>query len=316
MGKLSWVKRKGNYYKIYEQIYEDPVISLYDIHRNTGLSRNTVSKYLKDMYAQGMLFGPYIEMNPAPNYREYVYLMNFSNPPFVFRALKGFPHILECGIAFDDWNTMVITDLDLDFSKMVGFQSMVAKGVRGLTYTPRVEYTSWNEAFENMYDQIGKFTPAQKENRKREFHALNWGNDEWKLFHAFKHNMRKKVIATLKETKVRYETYSPWMKTLRDHCTVHTEFYPEGRETYMGHCFLFSTGHKSVVTSLFSLLPTSSVFTEVGDQLLVFAWVDSPDTTRRLFCTIYDMKTVGIIEEFSHAALLGHDSIKGVERQK
>ena len=309
MGEISWERTKMDYYRIYEQIYEDPIISMYGIHRNTGISRNTVSKYLKDMYAQGVLFGPYIQMNPAPNYREYVYLMNFSDPPFVFRALKGFPRTLQYGMTSGNWNTMVITDLDLDFSKLIGFQSMVAKGVRGLTYAPKVEYISWDHTFGNMYDQIEKFTPAKKENKDCKIYPLDWGNDEWKLFRTFKHNMRQKVTPTLREIKVRYETYSPWMKTLKDHCTIHTEFHPEGKETYMGYCFLFSTDCESVVTSLFSFLPTSSVITEVGDQLLVFAWIDSPDTTRRLFCTLYDMKTVGIIEEFSHAVLLEYDMI-------
>ncbi len=244
-----------------------------------------------------------------------MYLMNFSNPPFVFRALKGFPHTLQYGITFWNWNTMVITDLDMDLSKLMGFQSMVAKGVRGLTCTPKVEYVSWDQTFERMYDQIERFDPTQKENKKRELCALDWGNDEWKLFHTFKHNMRQKVTPTLREIKVRYETYGPWMKTLEDHCTIRTEFYPEGRETYMGHCFLFSTDHKSAVESVFSLLPTSSVITEVGDQLLVFTWVDSPDTIRRLFCTIYDMKTVGIVKEFSHAALLEYYIANDRERQ-
>ena len=260
-------------------------------------------------YAQGVLCGPYIQMNPAPNYKEYVYLMNFLDPPKVYRGLKGFPRILQYGITFGSWNTMVITDSNLDFSKLVGFQSMVSQGARGYTYTPKVEYTLWDQTFERMYGQIEKITPAQKEHKKCKVHSLNWENDEWKLFCAFKSNVRQKTTPTLREIKVRYETYSQWMKTLKDHCTIHTEFYPEGRETYIGYCFLFSTDHKSVVKSLFSLLPTS-VITEVGDQLLVFAWVDSPDTTRRLFCTIYDMKTVKIIEEFSHVVLLEYDAAR------
>ena len=199
---------------------------------------------------------------------------------------------------------MVVTDQHLDFPKLVGFQSMIFWGTRGYTYTPKVEYSSWDEPFEKIYDQIRGFTPVQKENRNHALHSLDWGNEEWKLFHTFKSNIRQKVTPTLQEIKVRYETYSQWMKTLEDHCTTHVEFYPEELETYMGYCFLFSARYSLLVQSLFSLLPTSSVITEIGDQLLIFIRVSSPDITRRLFCTIYDMKTVGIIEEFSYAALL------------
>jgi len=44
MGKISQGERMKNYYRIFEQIYGDPVMSLYDIAANTELSRNTVSK--------------------------------------------------------------------------------------------------------------------------------------------------------------------------------------------------------------------------------------------------------------------------------
>jgi len=102
MDKISQMKRKS-YHKIYEQIYQDPRISLIDITQNTGLSRNTVSRYLQEMYSQGILIGPYLRMKPAQNYREYVYLMNFSDPFFAFKGLKGFPHVLCCAVTFGDW---------------------------------------------------------------------------------------------------------------------------------------------------------------------------------------------------------------------
>ena len=77
MGK-SRMKRLEKYYRIYEQIYANPVITICDIAENTGLSRNTVSKYLHHMYANKIIVGPYLTMKPAPNYKEYLYLMNFK----------------------------------------------------------------------------------------------------------------------------------------------------------------------------------------------------------------------------------------------
>jgi predicted transcriptional regulator len=68
MGKISQMKRKRNYFKIFEQIYETPSMSIYDISQQAGVSRNTVSKYLKEMYREGILVGPQLRMKPAPNY--------------------------------------------------------------------------------------------------------------------------------------------------------------------------------------------------------------------------------------------------------
>jgi hypothetical protein len=62
--------RMVNYHKIYSQIYDFPTMSVSGIASHTGLSRNTVAKYLKKMYTKGMLLGPQIRIKPAPNYTE------------------------------------------------------------------------------------------------------------------------------------------------------------------------------------------------------------------------------------------------------
>jgi DNA-binding Lrp family transcriptional regulator len=80
MGNISRMKRLKKYYKIFEQVYGSPLMSIYDIAQNTGISRNTVSKYVKEMYAQGIIYGPYLRMRPAVTSTEYVYLMNFTDP--------------------------------------------------------------------------------------------------------------------------------------------------------------------------------------------------------------------------------------------
>jgi hypothetical protein len=293
-----------DYHKIYSQIYNSPAMSFFDIAVNTGLSRNTVAKYLKEMYTKGMLLGPHIRMKPAPNYTEYVYLMNFQDPYKVFRGLRTFPHVLYHAVTSGDWNTMVITDRLLDFSSLVGFQSLVNRGPRGYSYTPHAGCISWNESFRNMYSHIEPFTPLPEYEARTP--PLNWGSDEWKLFHTFKYNMRKKVTATRQKINVRYETYSEWMNTLQDHCTIHTGFYPEGYHNYLSHCFLFHTDHIQSVQSLFSFLPTTPFIIELSSQLLILVNLISPDVTRNLFCTIYDMKTNHIIREFSHAVTLFH----------
>ncbi len=75
MGRKSQAQRRKGYYKIYEQIYKDPFMLVYEIAQNIGLSRNTVTKYLQEMYTSGVVVGPYLEMKPARTYKEYVHLL-------------------------------------------------------------------------------------------------------------------------------------------------------------------------------------------------------------------------------------------------
>ena len=87
MVKIS-EKRLKNYHKIYEQIYEDPFVSIADVAENTGLSRSTVSRYLQEMYADNILTGPSLCMTPHSDYTKYVYSLNFTDP-FIVRRLKN-----------------------------------------------------------------------------------------------------------------------------------------------------------------------------------------------------------------------------------
>jgi len=303
VGKISQKERMKNYYRIFEQIYGDPVMSLYDIAANTELSRNTVSKYLREMYAKSIIRGPSLRMKPTQTYREYVYLLNFSDPWKAFRGLKGFPHVVYHGLTCGDWNTMVITDRLLDLSKLVGSEAVIHQGVRYYSYTPKVGYTLWDESFANVYEQLDRFTPVETEYKDRRLTSLDWSEDEWKMFHAFNF-MRKKVTPVLQKIKVRYEAYIKWMKTLHNHCTLHTGFYPQGYKIYLDYCFLLFTDYEKSVKSLFSLFPTTPFIMEVDTQLLVFINVSSSDVQRKLFCLLYDMKRKQMIKRFRHAVAL------------
>ncbi|MBU7029447.1 MAG: winged helix-turn-helix domain-containing protein [Theionarchaea archaeon] len=304
MGKITQEERMRNYYKIYGQIYEWPIMSLLDIAVNTGLSRNTVSKYLQEMYTKNIIVGPHLRMNPSSNYREYVYLLNFADPWLVFKGLEQFPHVLYHGITFGDWNTLVITDSLLDFSKLIGFQEVVYRGVRGYSSTPKGKHLTWDEWFKTVNTQVARADLHQMEYKNRVLPHLPWEKDEWKLYHAFKYNLRRKVTPLLKKINVRYETYMKWMETLETYCSTHTGFYPEGYNTYMSYCFLFVTDAKEV-HSLFSLVPTTPFIIGLGHHLLVFASIPSLHVTR-MSCLIYHMKAKNLIREYKQAVVLFH----------
>ncbi len=307
MSKISNRRRKVGYFKIFEQIFENPSISIYDISQESGLSRNTVSKYLREMMENGILIGPQIRMKPAPNYSEYVYLMNFTDPFQVFEGLKRFPHVLYHVMTFGDWNVMVVTDRLLDFSKLVGFESMVRQGVKGRSYTPKVQCATWEESFRKACEQVEHFSLTRTEYKDRPLGpSLDWEEDEWKLFHTFKFNTRRKVTPTLRRIKVKYETYTHWVETLEEHSTIHVGFYPEGYQNYMTYCFLLSSDHEESVMSLFSSFPTTPFIVELGNQLMVFTNMMSSEITRTLFCTIYDMKRKGMIRGFRQAVAVFH----------
>jgi hypothetical protein len=292
------------YHKIYEQITLSPGIPIYEIAANTDISRNTVSKYLGEMDEDMVLIGPQIRMLPAPDYKEYIHLMNFKNPYFVFRNLHGFPHILWYAVTYGDWNFMVTTDRQIDFSQFPEYEETVYQGIRYHSATPRTEYISWAKSFEKAFDEIKTFNPHTEQTNRQTAPVLQWGEDEWKMYHAFKGNTRKTATTTLKQVHVRYESYVEWIRDLDTHCSVHTGFYPEGYPTYLTYCFLFSTSYEQTVKKIFSFLPTTPFFMEAGNQFMVFTTVTLSGIVRKLFSLVFDMKTQGIIRDSDYATLL------------
>ena len=304
MGKISQIKKLENYYQIFEQIYEEPLMTVHDIAENTKLSRNTVAHYLKYMYEHQIMVGPHICMRPAVNYAEYVYLMNFEHPLEMFKGLKGFPNVLYNAVTIGDWNTMVVTDNQLDFAQLVGFQEMVYTKRKGLVHTPKPTCTTWGTCFKSVSTRIDQFAPLWAEYKGYISSALPWGENEWRLYQTFKWCMRKKVTPTLRGIGVRYELYTKWKKGLPDCCTVHTQFYPDGYWNYLHYCFLFDTDYKESVMELFSLFPTTPFAMEVGDQLLVFVALTGSDVIRNVFCSIYDMKVKEMVNKLRYAVVI------------
>jgi DNA-binding Lrp family transcriptional regulator len=307
MGGISLKTRLQGYYKIYEQIHANPTIPTKNIGPNVRISRNTVTKYIKEMYRDHILVGPYLQVNPSPTYKQYVYLMDFTDPWMAFRGLKGFPHVVYHAITFGDWNTAVITDKLLDVTKLAGFKKTITQGVRYHSYTPKVALTTWDETFQEVHKKLLQFK-RRPEDKIREVTPSTWQEHEWTLYHAFK-CMRRPVTPVLQNINVRYEPYLKWKSDLYTHCTVHTGFYPGGYESYLDYCFLFSTDYEESVRSVFSLFPTTPFFMEVDKQFLAFIQVNTPEVQRNLLCLIYHMQKKGMIKHSKQASTLFHYSV-------
>ena len=91
------MKRLKDYYRLYEQLYANPVITICGIAENTGLSRNTVSKYLHHMYANKIIVGPYLTIKPALKLQRIHLSDGLSRPIHHIQWIKGIPaRVIPC----------------------------------------------------------------------------------------------------------------------------------------------------------------------------------------------------------------------------
>lgn len=295
-------KKLENYYKIFEQVHESSRLPIQAIADNVGLINSTVSKYLKEMYEKTVMTGPFLEMRSTQTYKEHVYLMNFDDPRKAFETLKTFPCTLYHALTFGSWNTLMVTNRVFDFSQLVGFKNTVYNGVKYRFHTPKALQTTWENSFKDIDEGIKQFDRRVSECKGSELApALNWRKNEWKIFFAFKDNMRKGIKPTLTPLGISYDSYRKWPEHEDTFFTVHTGFYPEGYHTYHHICLLLFTQYKEAVMSLFSLFPTTSTFMEMGDALLAFVNVVHADVIRKVLRTVYEMKAAEMITGFTNA---------------
>ncbi|MBU7038649.1 MAG: hypothetical protein HXS52_12025 [Theionarchaea archaeon] len=303
MVKKSVFNQLERCHRIYEQLYQDPLMPAHMIAHNSGLSRNTVSKYLREMLVQAMLLGPSLRMKPTPTYKEYVYLATFSDPKKTFTALSCFPSVLDVVHTFGDWTTLLITYQPLDIPRMYGFQDLVLSECKYATITPKTEFTSWNAAFAKTSKILEDPGPPSRLKRELAPH-LDWGEDQWKIYSIFNSHMRKIVTTSLQRVLVRYETYVEWKEDLDRHCTVHTGFYPRSYGQYTGHWFLFSSSYESLLVKIFSCLPVTPCIMETGHHLLVSVTTISSSALKRLTDLIVDMKSGGLVKDVKYGLVL------------
>ena len=288
------------YIDIANALREDPFISFSDLSSQITLSRNTISRCLKKMYTDRILIGPQLSVKPHRNYTPYIYLLKISSPYEIFQELKIIPHVKNLVISLGEWNISMLTDRMMDFSTLEGFQKVVFQGKRYEIYSPPIRYTNWEQSFMEIKEKLEGYTLTVEKRNTGIPPELPWGEQEWELYRAMRLNVRQDISPVLQEHSIPYETYQRWKKTVLDHCTVHTGFYPRGLDPYMDFYLLFRTDFIQTVKELFSLFPTTPFIADLDDQILA--------VVRIPFCVIGDVSSIidgmrekGIVEDVHYA---------------
>jgi len=257
------------YIDIANAIRGDPFISLSGMSSQINISRRTISRHLKKMYANRVLIGPQLSVKPHRTYTPYIYLLQVSSPYGIFQELKALPHVKNLAISLGEWNIGILADCMMDFSELRGFQKVVFSGKRYDVYSPPILYTTWEQSFEEIRRKLEGCTLTVEKRNTGLPPELPWGEQEWELYRTVRLNVRQDIRPVLREHSISYETYQRWKKTVLDHCNVHTGFYPGGLDAYMNFYILFRTDFAQTVKELFSLFPATPFLADLDDQILV-----------------------------------------------
>ncbi len=295
-------KRLKNYFKIYGEIYENPSISWSQIRENTGISRSSVYRYLKEMYSNSIMQGPSIFVKPAENYLLCASFCVFRNPCKTYKRLGELPNILFRSLNCGEWNITLTSDRALNFSVLKNFRTCIFQDAKSVTYLPRVTSLNWNQSMERIYTELSP--PKEKTSLYEEMPPIPWGVKEWKLFHAFKKNTRVQTLKVVKKCHLRYETFQKWFSELPQVAHIYPAFYPEGIYNYFSSDFLFQSDYHHQLSTILGLLPSTSIFFSVGDYLFARLFVLNKKEEEDLFSLIFMLKEKSYITGFHFAKSL------------
>ena len=297
MSSISKAEKAQRFYKIYELMYDNPEMHVTSFQKKLNLYKSSVESHLNEMYEKKMLNGPYLCMRPHDVYKEYIYLVRCENPLNVCEYLGRDSGVSCIERGFGDWNVSIVSTRLLDFS-LWEKASIIQKGVRYGVYTSKVrngQKKKVKDVRSQFYDTLTK----EKKERVLGPH-LCWGEDDWKLFHIFKDNIRRKVNPLLQKIAVSYGSYKKWKYTLKDHCTFHVEYYPFGSQTCLKGYFLCETDYEESIKKFLLSLFSSTIFIEIGGSLLAVVLLH-PHTIDAIVHLFYELKSENIINNFRSA---------------
>ena len=281
------VKQLPRFLYIYNQLYDNPFIPLYKIAAAAKVSRSTISRDLKKMYELGIFKGPLIFLKPAHNYKRYASFLQFNNAYTIYKGLKGFPNVVTRSLNGGFWNVLLTCERLMDFSQLIGFNQCVFQGVKGVTWLSKVTSLDWELSLEKMYNQLVQ--PEKKSTLYKEVPSIFWNKKEWNLYFTFWPNVNMKVVQILKEYHISFRRYQKWISQLTDIALITPAFYPLGVESYFMIDFLFESQYHKQLAAVLGMLPSTSAFFSVGDNLFARLCVSTKKEYNGLLSFIYEL---------------------------
>ncbi len=289
------------YLRIYNHLYTDPFIRLYKM-KNVGVSRSSVSQYLREMYELSIIKGPMILLKPAVNYKEYVGFLRFKNARSVHALFKEIPGVVYECLTCGYWNVMLVCNFKMDFSLLKGLQECVYQGVKGRTWLSKVTTLDWDHSLEKMYNILDR--PKEKTCLYEEVPCIPWDKREWCIYYKLQPNLRVKIMPILTACHLRFEKYQKWFSQLGQYAVIKPAFYPCGVDNYFTFDFLFESVYHKQLVRILGMLPSTSVFYSVGDNLFARLFVLTKKEKDDLFGLIFTLEEKDYFEKVYHADVI------------
>ena len=296
------------YRAIYTLLCETPRVSTAAISRKIGTGPKTTRKRLKEAFDYGYVLNPHIRKRSYANFTQYMYFIDCKDP---FESFLQY--IEDQNVAYHammaGFSNLWVTSLD----KMTIESNILMEGPVSDLHVSFAPFRSWDEAKKIMWDKVEKFDPQEYEPRgiirTHYDEQIAWDEEDEILYQYFKYDLRKPLNPLLKEGISKHKIYN-WPKYLPTYCSIITQYYPQTLTAYDPYIFMFETDYEDFIVSLFSEMPTSSLFFKVSGKVILHMYIE-----RELLRRTYEMN-LPEIPQFYIPLLMRSLSKKGIIESK
>lgn len=269
--RLSPEDKKEKYRQIFEAFWDNPWISENKLTRVLGGSGYTTRNRLDEAVSSGYISNPQARKKSYLNTKELVYFVKTPNPYSLYLELleetKVSYHALMIGFA----NMWLIADEPIDVDADV-----ILKGYRSDYHVSFAVNQPWEKAISHIHQKVDSFGFDKPKKNVIQYKSENveWSPNYDILFKYFKFNLRKPRTPVMREFKITTETIDAFFSDLDKLCTVFTMYYPESIHAYDPWLYMIDTDYPDFIVDVFSELPTTSWFFEVGNKLFAFIYTE------------------------------------------
>lgn len=272
MPRLPAEEKEKQYRAIYEILCKKPRTFKNELADLLHVNRDTASDRLNEAVNSGWLSKTQIRKRSFENLREYTYLLRCNDPVTLFSEFADSEDIIYHALISGPFNLWVVSEKEMEFEC-----DTVVGGPRSDYYISYAPHQSSDHSIQKMHDMVSDFNAKDyrlEETMKNHFDEVaKWDKEYEALFEELKYDLRKPVSEILRKNCISWRKLDQWMRDIPKYCTIMTGYYPGTISSYDPYLYMFETDYEDFLISLFSELPTSTVFFRVSGRLLVDARV-------------------------------------------
>jgi hypothetical protein len=275
----------------------DPRITVTDMAKSLGITRNAASHHLNKALEEGILFNPQLKLLMSEDVKEYFYAVSSDDAFRAFHQLQEDKRILYEIFGSGYADLLLTTSEPLPWCELDELGRVMLWGERSNYICPDIPEADYITALSNIEDFSKKEFEPSKWIVDLLPWKIEWKEIDWKLFPLLRYNVTKTYTDLSKKIEMSYDGFRWSFGRILANTQLIVPFYPEGYPKYNDYYFFIQSKYENMLIDMASLIPCCTMINKVKDWLSIYLHILPLNTTDRLFTVLYSLQDCGYLDK-------------------